>query len=200
MTTNRKNSIRPNPSGDWPQVHPTAYVDPTALIIGNVHIGPNVLVGPNAVLRADEADSSGEVQPIKIGAQCNVQDGVIIHAFGGTKVTVGDRTSLSHGCVIHGPCAIGQNCFVGFRAVAYNVTLEDTVLIGAGAVVHGVNLVANSLVPAAAAILSEKDALKLVNTTSLVDLEFMKKIVNANITLAQGYLGIEKQKQQRFAK
>ena len=36
MTEDMKNSIRPNPNGDWPKVDPTAYIDPTAQIIGKV--------------------------------------------------------------------------------------------------------------------------------------------------------------------
>ncbi|MHC4192834.1 MAG: gamma carbonic anhydrase family protein, partial [Planctomycetota bacterium] len=90
----RRNSdilLHPNPNGDWPQVDPTAYIDPTARIVGKVHIGPEVFIGPNAVVRADETDDKGQVQPIEIQAQCNVQDGVIIHALGGTQVTVGRR-------------------------------------------------------------------------------------------------------------
>ena len=56
--------VRPNPSGDWPEIDLTAFVDPTALIIGNVCIGPNVYVGPQTVIRADEIDVKGKVYPV----------------------------------------------------------------------------------------------------------------------------------------
>ena len=137
MTEGLENTIQPNPNGHWPQVDPTAYIDPTAQIIGNVHVGPEVFIGPNAIIRADETDDKGQVQPIEIEAQCNVQDGVIIRALGGTQMTVGQRTSLAHGCIIHGPCTLGQECFVGFRAVIYNAALEDGAFISTGAVVQG---------------------------------------------------------------
>ena len=199
MTEVSKNSIRPNPHGDWPQVDSTAYVDLTAQIIGNVCIGPHVYIGPNAVIRADEPDDKGEVLPIEIGAECNVQDGVIIHALGGTQVTVGQRTSLAHGCIIHGPCTIGQGCFIGFRAVIYNATLEDGAFIDAGAVVQGVDLVANSFVPATVAVLSREDVVRLVSTTSPANCEFMGKIVNANLAIAKGYLRLDRQEQKGLA-
>jgi len=195
MTKGLGNSIRPNPNGDWPQVDPTAYIDPTAQIIGNVHIGPEVFVGPNAVIRADETDGKGQVQLIEIGAGCNIQDGVIIHALGGTQVTVGQRTSLAHGCIIHGPCTIGQGCFIGFRSVVYKATLGNGVFINAGAVLQGVDLVANVFVPPATAVLSQQDVTRLVNTTSPADREFMEKIINANLALAKGYICIERQEQ-----
>ena len=199
MTKKRATSLRHNPNGDWPQVEPTAYIDPTAQIIGKVHIGPEVFIGPNAVVRADETDDKGQVQPIEIGPQCDVQDGVIIHALGGTQVTVGQRTSLAHGCIIHGPCTIGQGCFIGFRAVIYNATLEDGAFIDAGAVVQGVDLVANSFVPATVAVLSREDVVRLVSTTSPANCEFMGKIVNANLAIAKGYLRLDRQEQKGLA-
>jgi len=188
MGESLKTSIRPNPNGNWPQVDPTAYIDPTARIIGNVHIGPAVFVGPNAVIRADETDSKGQVQPIRIEAKCNVQDGVIIHALGGTGVTVGSRTSLAHGCIIHGPCTLGQGCFIGFRAVVYKAELGDGTFVGAGGIVQGVDLAANALVGPGTVVLSEEDAMKLVDTTGQAERAFAEKVVNANLALAKGNL------------
>ncbi len=197
MTKKSTISFRSNPNGDWPRVDPTAYIDPTAQIIGNVHIGPQVYIGPNAVIRADESDDKGQVHSIKIGPQCNIQDGVIIHALGGTRVTIGQRTSLAHGCIIHGPCTLGRECFVGFRAVVYKASLEDGVFINAGAVVQGVDLVANALVPLAVTVLSREDVVKIVSTTSPTDCEFMKKVVNANSALAKGYIRLNEQEQNK---
>lgn len=188
MTEGSKTQIRPNPNNDQPQIHPTAYIDPSAQIIGNVHIGPEVYVGPNAIIRADEADDKGQVQPIEIAAQCNVQDAVIIHALGGTQVTVGRRTSLAHGCIVHGPCSLGENCFIGFRAVVYNAALEDGVFINTGAVVQGVDLAKNAFVPASVAISSIADVATLVTTTDPANREFMEKIINANLVLTKGYI------------
>ena len=187
MEDNLGTSIWPNPAGDWPEVDPTAYIDPTAQVIGNVFIGARVYVGPNAVIRADETDRDGRVHSIEIGPQCNVQDGVVIHALGGTHVTVGRRTSLAHGCIVHGPCNLGKDCFVGFRAVVYKASLEDGVFINAGAVVQGIDLVANSFVPAAVAVLSGEDVKRFVSTTSPTDREFMEKVVAANLALKKGY-------------
>lgn len=108
MKTKPAKCVRPNPRGDWPQVDPTAYVDRTAQIIGLVQIGPRVFIGPNVVIRADEVDNNGEVKPIVVEAECNVQDGVIIHALAGTSVRIGSRTSLTHGSIVHGPCILGE--------------------------------------------------------------------------------------------
>ena len=102
-----------NPQGDHPQIDNTAYIDSTAVIIGRVKIGKNVFVGPGAVIRADESESS-----ITVEDNCNVQDRVIIHALENSSVLIEKNTSLAHGCIIHGPCKIGEDCFVDFKDFA----------------------------------------------------------------------------------
>lgn len=195
MRSNSNISLRLNPEGNWPQVDPSAYIDPTAQLIGNVHIGPRVYIGPLTVIRADEADSSLEVAPIEIGPECNVQDGVIIHASGGTQVTVGQQTLLAHGCTIHGPCTIGKGCFIGFRAVIYNATLGDRVFVGTGAIVQGVDLGASALVPPAVRVLSRENVVSLVSTTGPTECEFMERVVTANLALTEGYIRLDGQKE-----
>lgn len=196
MKSNSNISLRLNPVGDWPQVDPSAYIDPTAQLIGNVHIGPRVYIGPNAVIRADETDSSLVVAPIEIGPECNVQDGVIIHALCGTKVTVGRRSSLGHGCIVHGSCTVGRGCFVGFGAKVFDAVLGDGVFIGTGAVVHGVELAPNSLVPPAVAVSCREHVIKFVGTTRPEECEFMEKVVAANLALAEGYIDLNRSNQK----
>ena len=102
--------IRKNPSGDLPKIAESAYVDRTAIICGKVVIGENVFVGPYAVIRADEIDSEGGMLPITIGANSNIQDGVVIHSKSGAAVTIGENTSIAHRSIVHGPCRIGDRC------------------------------------------------------------------------------------------
>lgn len=186
MTETANPSLRPNPNGDIPKVDPTAYIDPSALLIGNVRIGPHVYIGPNAVIRADEADSNGKVAPIVLAEGSNAQDAVIIHALAGTKVTIGKKTSLAHGCVVHGPCTIGDNCFIGFRAVIFKANIANNVMVATAAIVQGYDLQENSLVPTASSILSKDDTVCL-KTVAQKHKDFMKEVIAANIALAKGY-------------
>ncbi len=178
--------LRPNPNGDVPQVDPTAYADPSAQLIGRVTIGPRVYIGPNAVLRADEPDPAGEVAPITIEADCNVQDGVIVHALAGSAVTVGPRTSLAHGAIIHGPCRVGAGSFVGFGAVVFGAEVGTGVFIAARAVVQDVNIPADAFVPAATC--PTQDQLGQLRETDPTEREFMAKVVQMNLALAADYL------------
>ena len=180
-------TVRPNPRGERPEIDPTAYVDPSAQVIGRVRIGPRVFVGPNAVIRADEVDKDGEVRPIVVGAECNLQDGVIVHALAGTEVTIGQRTSLSHGSIVHGPCSIDQRCFVGFGAVVFRANVSSGVFIAARAVVEDVDVSANTFVPQCTSM--SQDQVGRLRKTSPQERGFMEKVVEANLRLAEGYLG-----------
>jgi len=131
-------SIECNTEGDCPRVDPTAFVHPSAVLTGKVQIAGGVFIGPQAVLRADERGPEGRVEPIVVREDANIQDGVIIHALGGTGVTIGSGTSVAHGAVVHGPCEIGANCFIGFNSVVYGATLGQGVVVMHQAIVEGV--------------------------------------------------------------
>ena len=92
--------IRRNPNGDAPVVHETAFVDPTAILCGKVIVEENVFIGPYAVIRADEVNEHGDMEPIIIGANSNIQDGVVIHCKAGGGVTIGRETSIAHRSIV----------------------------------------------------------------------------------------------------
>jgi len=58
-----------------PVIDPSTYVHPLAAVIGNVLLGRNIMISPMASIRGDEG------QPLSIGDDSNVQDGVVIHAL-----------------------------------------------------------------------------------------------------------------------
>jgi carbonic anhydrase/acetyltransferase-like protein (isoleucine patch superfamily) len=123
-----------------------------------------------------------------------VQDGVILHSLGGHPIFVGSRVSLSHGCIVHGPCIINDHCFIGFRAVIFKATLGAGTYVGTGAIVEGVELPPGALVPAGA-VVNSAEAVSLLPRTGKDEQEFMLKVVETNIKLAEGYLGLAKAKE-----
>lgn len=171
--------VRWNPEGDYPQIDNTAYIDPTAVIIGKIAIGKNVFVGPGAVLRADEPNSS-----IIIKDNCNIQDGVIIHALENTSVLIDINTSLAHGCIIHGPCKISKDCFVGFGSVVFDAEIGEGVFIKHLDCIEGVKIPPGMLVPNGAIIDSE-DKVKDLEIVSEELKLFSEKVVKANLDLVK---------------
>jgi carbonic anhydrase/acetyltransferase-like protein (isoleucine patch superfamily) len=170
-----------NSNGDYPQINTTAYVHSTAVIIGKVTIGKNVFIGPQVVIRADEPQSS-----IIIDDDCNVQDRVIIHALEGSIVEIKGGTSLSHGCIIHGPCKIGKGCFIGFGSVIFSACLANGVFVNLLAAVSGVNIPHGRAVPDGAVINTEQKAKALKVKTKTMD-AFAKRVVTANSGLLKRY-------------
>lgn len=173
--------IRCNPSGEYPKIDKTAYIDPTAMIIGKVKIGKNVFVAPGAIVRADESGSS-----VTIGDSSNIQDRIIIHALGNSSVIIGKNTSLSHGCIVHGPCKIGKGCFIGFGSVIFKANIKDNVFVKSLVVIEGVRIPDKKLIPNGAIISSPK-AVELLQSISKEEMVFAKRVIKANLWLAKGY-------------
>ena len=181
-----QNNIRPNLAGDYPQIDPSALIDPSAQIIGNVKIGKDVFVGPLTVIRADQRGPNGKVAPIQIDNEVSIQDSVIIHADPGASVIIGPKTSVAHGAVIHGPCSIGQECFIAIRATLYKATLEDNVWVGIGAIAKLVTLQSFTRVPAGAVIRDRPVVLSL-RLVSDKERKYMEDVWAANSRLRADY-------------
>jgi carbonic anhydrase/acetyltransferase-like protein (isoleucine patch superfamily) len=175
--------IEPNFAGDYPVVSSRAYVHSTAIVIGKVFLADGVFVGPRAVVRADEPGPDGTVEPVVVGPCSNVQDGVVIHALRGTGVEIGPRSSIAHAAVVHGPCKIGKNCFVGFNSVVFRATLGDGVVVMHQALVEGVTVPGGVLVPSLTAARSIADVQKLTPVPPDL-IEFARSVIETNVAMA----------------
>ena len=172
----------PNPHKQHPIVSKKAWISETAVIIGDVSIEDDVFVGPNAVLRADEPGSS-----ITVHRGCNVQDNVVVHSLSHSEVLIGKNTSLAHGCIVHGPCRIGEGSFIGFGAVVFDCNIGKDTLVLHKSIVRGVNISSGRMVPDGTVITSQECADALENITNDFT-EFKRSVVRANIDLVEGYI------------
>ena len=182
--------IRKNPSGHLPVIDESAYIDKTAIICGKVIIKENVFVGPYVVIRADEVDENGDMEPIIIGANSNIQDGVVIHSKSGAAVTIGQRTSIAHRAIVHGPCTVGNGVFIGFNSVLFNCTIDDGCVVRYNAVVDGVHLPAGFYVHSTERIGPDTDLASLPQVPADAS-EFSEDVARTNNALVQGYKAIQ---------
>ena len=114
--------------GRTPRIAASAYVAPSADLIGSVELGENSSVWFQCVLR-------GDIEPIRVGANSNIQDGSIIHTFEGAPAIVGDWVTVGHRVVLHG-CKVANHCLIGMGAVLLNhVQVGEGSIVAAGAVV-----------------------------------------------------------------
>lgn len=116
------------------------WIAPDTTVIGNVRIGKNVGIWFGTVIRGDN-------EPIRIGADTNVQEHVVMHTDPGFPLTIGAGCTIGHRATLHG-CSIGDNSLVGMGAVVLNgARIGKNCLVGAGALVtEGKEFPDNSLI------------------------------------------------------
>ena len=121
-------------------IHPTAFIAAGAVVLGDVTLGEESSVWYGAVVRGDMA-------PIAIGAQTNLQDGTIVHVDEGVPCSVGRRVGVGHRVILHG-CTVEDECLIGMGAILLNgVRIGRGSVIAAGAVIpEGMQVPPGSLV------------------------------------------------------
>jgi SulP family sulfate permease len=172
-----------------PLVAKSAYVHPAATVIGRVVVGERAHIAADTSVRADEGS------PFHIGPNTNIQDGVVLHALKDKRVLVagepwaiyvGKNVSIAHDALVHGPCYIGDETFVGFKAVVHDAVVGAHCFIGIGAVVVGVEVPDHRFVPHGR-IVDSADAVATLPHVSEAQAEFNEDVVEVNRGLAVAY-------------
>ncbi len=178
--------LRKNPSGHSPQVSVKAFIDPTAVICGHVIIHDYVYVGPYAVIRADELNEHGDMEPVTIHSHSNIQDGVVIHSKGGAAVTIGSHTSIAHRAIVHGPCTVDDHVFIGFNSVLFNCHIKSGCVIRYNAVVDGVTLPEHTYIPSTERA-GPESCLADFPKVPPESVQFSEEVATTNVSLVEGY-------------
>ncbi|MCB0357476.1 MAG: gamma carbonic anhydrase family protein [Bdellovibrionales bacterium] len=115
--------------GKNPIIGKNTFVASTAQIIGDVKVGEDSSLWYQTVLR-------GDVMPIIIGNETNIQDGSIIHGtFKKCGTEVGNRVTVGHGVILHG-CKIGDLCLIGMGSLVMDLAqIGERCIVGAGSLV-----------------------------------------------------------------
>jgi carbon dioxide concentrating mechanism protein CcmM len=173
-----------------PSIHPTAYVHAFSKVIGDVRIQENVLVAPGSSIRADEGT------PFYIGANTNLQDGVVVHGLATGQVLgddgesysvwIGSNTSITHKALIHGPAYVGNDCFIGFRSTVFNARIGNGCIVMMHALVQDVEVPPGKYVPSGSTIVTQQQADRLPDVQP-EDLHFTHEVVGVNAALRSGY-------------
>lgn len=123
-----------------PRIAASAFVAPGAVVLGDVTLGERASVWYAAVLRGDMA-------PISIGDDTNIQDGTIVHVDEGVPCRIGRRVGVGHRVILHG-CTVEDECLVGMGSILLNNVVVGTgSVIAAGAVIpEGMRIPPRSLV------------------------------------------------------
>ncbi len=185
---NPPTSVNPYPT--YPSLHSSVFISPFTFIVGDVTIRENVFIAPFVSVRADEGS------PFYIGSNTNLQDGVILHGLRDQHVMVnnerysiyiGNGVSCAHSSLVHGPCLVEDDVFIGFNSTVFNAHIGKGTFISSGAVVtNGVILRSNSFVPPGASIDTQEKADSLVGVP-LDREEFAREVQRVNNEFPAAY-------------
>jgi len=122
--------------GVMPTIADDVFIADTASVIGDVRIGAGSSVWYGCVLRGDSGSR------ITVGERTNIQDGTVVHLNGaradGTPdmpCTIGSDITIGHSALIHA-CTLEDGCFIGMRSVVLDgAVVESGAMVAAGAVV-----------------------------------------------------------------
>jgi carbonic anhydrase/acetyltransferase-like protein (isoleucine patch superfamily) len=126
--------------GKAPTLARGAWVADSAEVIGAVELGENASVWFGTVVRGDN-------EPIRIGANTNIQDNSVLHSDDGKPLVIGADVTVGHQVMLHG-CTIGDGSLIGIQAVVLNgARIGRRCIVGAGSVVtEGKEFPDNSLI------------------------------------------------------
>ena len=111
-----------------PSVAEGVFIAAGARIMGDVRLARGVSIWYNCVLR-------GDLSPIIVGENSNIQDGCILHVETGMACVVEDHVTVGHGAILHG-CIVETGCLIGMGAILLSgARIGRGSLIAAGALV-----------------------------------------------------------------
>ena len=111
-----------------PDVAVSAFIAPSADLIGAVTVGENSSVWYNVTLR-------GDIAPITIGKNSNVQDNSVVHVGHDVPAVIGNNVTIGHNVIIHA-CTIKDYSLVGMGAIILDyAVIEQESIVGAGSLV-----------------------------------------------------------------
>lgn len=115
--------------GCEPKIGAGTFVAPSADLIGDCRIGANCSIWFNVTVR-------GDVMPIEIGDETNIQDGSTIHGtINKAAAKIGRRVTVGHNVILHG-CTIGDACLIGMGSIVMdNAVIPNNCVVGAGSLV-----------------------------------------------------------------
>ena len=144
-----------------PKIAPKSWVAPNAVIIGRVELKMNSNVWFNTTIR-------GDLEPIIIGENSNVQDGSVIHTDPGCPVTVGRGVTLGHMVMLHG-CTIEDDCLIGIGS-----TILNKAKVGKNSIIGANSLITeNKIIPERSLVLGSPG--KVVRQVTDEEIEHIKE-------------------------
>ena len=145
--------------GIQPVIGEKVFLADNCRLIGDVEVGDHSSIWYNVTIR-------GDVMPIRIGKEVNVQDGTVIHGtYQKYGTTLHDRVTIGHLVMLHG-CEVGKGALVGMGSILMDgVKVGEHCLIGAGTL-----LTEGTVIPPRSLVVGRPGKVKRELTAEEIDL------------------------------
>ena len=116
-------------NGITPKLHPSVFTCHGVRIIGDVEIAEDCSIWYNTVIR-------GDVHYIRIGKRTNIQDMSMLHVTNDKyPLIIGNDVSIGHSVTLHG-CTLQDTCLIGIGAICLDGSIiESNSVVAAGSLV-----------------------------------------------------------------
>ena len=141
-----------------PKIASSALILPGADVIGDVEIGDDASIWFGTVVR-------GDVNFIRIGDETNIQDWCVVHVTVDRHPTViGDRVTVGHGAILHG-CTVEDTCLIGIGAIV----LDGAVIGRQSFVAAGTLVTPRTAIPPRSLVMGRPGVVKRALSPSEID-------------------------------
>jgi carbonic anhydrase/acetyltransferase-like protein (isoleucine patch superfamily) len=116
--------------GHRPVLADSSFIAPGATVIGDVVFADRSSLWYGGVVR-------GDVAPVRIGADTNIQDGAVVHVSRDKPegTVIGSHVTIGHLALVHA-CTIEDECLIGMYAcVMDGAVVEKNGWVAAGALI-----------------------------------------------------------------
>lgn len=145
-----------------PKISESAFIAPNATVIGDVEIGEHSSIWFGSVVR-------GDIAPVRIGNNTNVQDLSVLHQSPGMPLTLEDNVTIGHKVTLHS-CTVKKGALVGMDSIILDeAVIGENSFVGAGSLVTGGTVIPPNT-------LAFGRPAKVVRELTKEDLEEMKRI------------------------
>jgi len=111
-----------------PKINKEASVFPSAVVAGDVTLDAKVNIWYNATVRGDMA-------PVWIKENTNIQDNAVVHTNTDLPTTIGRNVTVGHSAIVHA-ATVEDNALIGMGSIILDgAVIGEGSLVGAGAVV-----------------------------------------------------------------
>lgn len=160
--------------GTMPEIGSGVFLAPQSCLIGRAKLGNRVSVWFGTIVRGDMA-------PIEIGEETNLQDGSVIHVADDHPCIIGPRVVVGHRVILHG-CRVEEECTIGMGAIVLNGAV-----IGAGSIIGAGSLIPEGkVIPPRSLVMGLPG--KIIRSTTDAEVESNRYFAKKYVRTASAYL------------